>query len=158
LIYLLLFQAQQEPWYITLLGVVVVFGLWAIFVLPRELRKNRERDEAYCKIKGITYEELLERRNLQRARRIRGSVRKDVLRRDNYSCNWCGAENNLCMDHIWPFSLGGENTYDNLQTLCKNCNATKSDQIIWDDIKKFNVKIPEEFKKNFPKDLFSSDN
>lgn len=62
------------------------------------------------------------------------------------------------MDHIWPFSLGGENTYDNLQTLCKNCNATKSDQIIWDDIKKFNVKIPEEFKKNYPKDLFSSEN
>lgn len=74
MIYLLLFQAQQEPWYITLLGVVAVFVLWGIFVLPRELRKNRERDEAYCKIKGITYEDLLERRNLQRARRIRGSV------------------------------------------------------------------------------------
>ena len=49
LIYLLLFQEQQEPWYITLLGVVAVFGLWAVFVLPRELRKKREEDEEYCK-------------------------------------------------------------------------------------------------------------
>ena len=155
MIYLLLFQEQQESWYITLLGVIAVFGLWAVFVLPRELRKKREEDEEYCKIKGITYEELEERRKYWRSRAIRGSVRKDVLLRDNYSCNYCGSENDLCMDHIWPFSLGGENTYDNLQTLCQSCNSDKSDQINWEDIKKFNITVPKEYKEESPKDLFN---
>ncbi|MFA6054886.1 MAG: HNH endonuclease [Thermodesulfovibrionales bacterium] len=56
-----------------------------------------------------------------------------VMRRDNFSCRSCGAspaknsEIILHIDHIIPWSKGGETIFDNLQTLCNKCNVGKSD-------------------------------
>jgi len=55
-----------------------------------------------------------------------------VLKRDNFSCVQCGASPakdqtvELHVDHIKPWSLGGETTLENLQTLCLKCNLGKS--------------------------------
>ena len=42
-------------------------------------------------------------------------------------CEWPGCVNtkNLELDHKFPFSLGGDNTKRNLQTLCRWCNGIK---------------------------------
>jgi len=42
-------------------------------------------------------------------------------------CEWPGCFNttNLELDHKFPFSLGGDNTKRNIQTLCKWCNGIK---------------------------------
>ncbi|MCC6949613.1 MAG: HNH endonuclease [Bradyrhizobiaceae bacterium] len=59
-------------------------------------------------------------------------LRFRILKRDNFSCRACGASPafkpglNLHIDHIKPWSLGGETTEDNLQTLCDACNLGKS--------------------------------
>jgi hypothetical protein len=59
-------------------------------------------------------------------------LRFKVLLRDNFACKQCGAspakrpEIELHVDHIFPWSKGGETTIDNLQTLCSNCNLGKS--------------------------------
>jgi hypothetical protein len=51
-----------------------------------------------------------------------------VLRRDNFSCRACGASPaktpvvSLHVDHIRPWSEGGETVFQNLQTLCETCN------------------------------------
>ena len=58
-----------------------------------------------------------------------------VMKRDNFKCRICGkspATNlniELHIDHIVPWSKGGETTLDNLQTLCSDCNLGKGDII-----------------------------
>lgn len=58
-----------------------------------------------------------------------------VMKRDNFKCCACGAspakdpEVELQVDHIIPWSKGGETELDNLQTLCSKCNSGKSDII-----------------------------
>ena len=41
-------------------------------------------------------------------------------------CAWCGATQDLTIDHIKPRCFGGTNEQHNLQTLCKPCNTQKS--------------------------------
>lgn len=70
----------------------------------------------------------------RRTRTIPLSIRVKVLARDKFKCVYCGkspamnAGTLLHIDHIVPFSLGGTNTLDNLQTLCEECNLGKSDK------------------------------
>ena len=52
-----------------------------------------------------------------------------VLERDNYRCVYCGSEEQLQVDHIWPRKLGGGHDLDNLQTLCRPCNLRKAAKI-----------------------------
>lgn len=60
-------------------------------------------------------------------------LRFKVLKRDNFSCKQCGASPakegsvQLHVDHIKPWSKGGETEISNLQILCQNCNLGKSD-------------------------------
>lgn len=52
--------------------------------------------------------------------------RKEVFRRDGYSCQYCGHRtNNLTIDHILPKHMGGRHTWTNVVTACTNCNHKK---------------------------------
>lgn len=54
-------------------------------------------------------------------------LKEQVKRRDGYTCLCCGANGKgvrLQIDHIVPRMFGGENTLENLQTLCSVCNGT----------------------------------
>ena len=48
-----------------------------------------------------------------------------VYRRDNFKCVFCGATEDLTIDHKIPRSKGGTNAFDNLQTACVKCNTEK---------------------------------
>ena len=50
--------------------------------------------------------------------------RKEVLKRDDHTCIWCGAKENLHVDHIKPFSKFPELRLDlnNGRVLCKSCH------------------------------------
>ena len=65
-------------------------------------------------------------------------IRYNVLKRDNYSCQICGATAKdgakLHVDHIIPVSKGGKTVMNNLQTLCERCNIGKSNKTENDDI------------------------
>ena len=75
-------------------------------------------------------------RILEKTRTVPLSVRIKVLSRDNFRCIYCGKSpatdvgTKLHIDHIIPFSKGGTNTAENLQTLCEECNLGKSDREI----------------------------
>ena len=66
-------------------------------------------------------------------RSISWRLRFVVMRRDSFKCKICGRSpsNNpeivLHVDHVVPWSKGGETMPDNLQTLCSECNIGKSD-------------------------------
>ncbi len=48
-------------------------------------------------------------------------------------CNYCGATDNLALDHIFPKKNGGKDSGDNLIYACKTCNSSKGqkDLIEW---------------------------
>lgn len=56
---------------------------------------------------------------------VSNGKRKKVHERDFYRCVKCGTHKDLTIDHIIPSSKGGENTIENMQTLCFSCNAAK---------------------------------
>lgn len=62
-------------------------------------------------------------------------VRRFVFNRDSHTCVYCGATENLTVDHVTSiYSCAFENALpvemvnhvDNLQTLCKSCNSRKT--------------------------------
>jgi len=71
-------------------------------------------------------------------RAINWRLRFLVLRRDSFKCKICGRspatnpEIQLEVDHIQPYSKGGETVLENLQTLCSRCNVGKSDLALRD--------------------------
>lgn len=60
---------------------------------------------------------------------IPNHIRVHVLERDNYTCQMCGRTVkdgvSLHIDHCIPVSKGGDNSPDNLQVLCSDCNHGK---------------------------------
>jgi 5-methylcytosine-specific restriction endonuclease McrA len=50
--------------------------------------------------------------------------RERVLRRDNYTCMYCGQEATQ-VDHIIPRKRGGGHDLDNLVACCAPCNSRK---------------------------------
>lgn len=76
------------------------------------------------------------KQKIKNARSISLNVRVKVLSRDNFKCVFCGRSPathvgaQLHIDHIIPFSKGGTNSIDNLQTLCEKCNLGKSNDIL----------------------------
>jgi len=66
------------------------------------------------------------RQMIKRPRPIVKLTRKEIFRRDNYTCQYCGRQsNNLTIDHVIPRHLGGETNWDNLVTACPRCNHLK---------------------------------
>lgn len=63
-------------------------------------------------------------------------VRFEVLKRDKFTCQYCGRQAPdvvLSIDHIKPFSKGGTNEITNLITSCFDCNSGKTDIELSDD-------------------------
>jgi hypothetical protein len=53
------------------------------------------------------------------------TLRQEIYERDGFKCLTCATTENLCTDHVVPFSRGGLTVRENLQTLCRSCNSSK---------------------------------
>ena len=52
--------------------------------------------------------------------------KREILRRDNYTCQYCGQQMSyLTVDHIIPRRLGGQHSWENLVAACPDCNHRK---------------------------------
>ena len=67
---------------------------------------------------------------------ISKKMRFEVLKRDKFTCQYCGKQSPdviLHIDHIKPVSKGGKNTMLNLVTSCVDCNLGKGDRELSDE-------------------------
>jgi HNH endonuclease len=53
--------------------------------------------------------------------------RQNIFKRDGGCCQYCGAREDLTLDHVMPKSRGGRTSWDNLATACRRCNSKKGD-------------------------------
>jgi 5-methylcytosine-specific restriction endonuclease McrA len=69
-------------------------------------------------------------------RRPRPRVRlckREILRRDNYRCQYCGRKtSNLTLDHVVPRYRGGPHSWTNLVAACPQCNRRKGGRMLAD--------------------------
>ncbi|KAJ0252493.1 hypothetical protein HA466_0116860 [Hirschfeldia incana] len=64
-------------------------------------------------------------------RRVKNSLsRKNILLRDDYTCQYCSSRENLTIDHVIPISRGGEWTWQNLVAACSRCNSKKGHRTV----------------------------
>lgn len=67
---------------------------------------------------------------MTKRRPISKRLRFEILNRDGFRCQYCGANADaagLHIDHIIPVARGGTNAKWNLLTACQPCNSGKSD-------------------------------
>jgi 5-methylcytosine-specific restriction endonuclease McrA len=56
-------------------------------------------------------------------------TKKNVIKRDNHQCQYCGKRTGLMTaDHILPKAVGGEESWENLICACHECNNKKGDR------------------------------
>lgn len=115
------------------------FGGWRatlqafINYINEDIPQNKEVNSDIVKnsIKAINDKMPVKKHRTNRDINLR--LRFMVMQRDNFKCCACGASPakdpavQLHIDHIIPWSKGGETVIENLQTLCSKCNLGKSD-------------------------------
>jgi 5-methylcytosine-specific restriction endonuclease McrA len=53
-------------------------------------------------------------------------TRREVFRRDNYTCQYCGKKtSDLTIDHVIPRHMGGRHIWNNVVAACPVCNHRK---------------------------------
>ena len=64
---------------------------------------------------------------IKRPRPERKLTRREVFTRDQYTCQYCGAEaKQLTLDHVTPRYRGGQHTWENVVSACVSCNRRKA--------------------------------
>ena len=71
-------------------------------------------------------------------------TRREIFRRDNYTCQYCGKETvSLTVDHVLPRHLGGKYLWTNIVAACPSCNLRKGGRRLEDSHMQL-LKIPRE--------------
>lgn len=52
-------------------------------------------------------------------------LKKNLFETTEHKCVGCGTKENLTVDHIRPLRKDGDNSLENLQILCLDCNRSK---------------------------------
>jgi HNH endonuclease/Homing endonuclease associated repeat len=109
------------------------FGGWnkALVAFSHSINETEPR----AAIESSDYVSPSDRKFNRTLRKINWRIRSRILIRDSCICQMCGAspaknpDVQLHVDHIYPWSKGGETVVENLQTLCEKCNIGKSDVV-----------------------------
>ena len=56
-------------------------------------------------------------------------TRRNLMYRDNFSCQYCGVKTtDLTIDHVIPSSRGGVDSWENVVACCQKCNVKKGNR------------------------------
>jgi 5-methylcytosine-specific restriction endonuclease McrA len=111
-------------------------------------QENKEKITEYMKQyrqseqgREANYKAATKRRSYKMKVKFTTYQRKELLDRDNWTCQCCGIKvhdrstgdwnthDKANIDHIIPISRGGNSEPNNLQILCRTCNLSKSDKM-----------------------------
>jgi len=68
---------------------------------------------------------------ISRPRAANKMTRKEIFRRDNYTCQYCGRKvSEMTIDHVFPRHLGGQHVWTNVVAACPSCNHRKGSRTI----------------------------
>jgi 5-methylcytosine-specific restriction endonuclease McrA len=68
---------------------------------------------------------------ISRPRAKNKMTRKEVFRRDNFTCQYCGRRvSELTLDHVIPRHLGGKHVWTNVVAACPSCNHHKGSRTL----------------------------
>jgi 5-methylcytosine-specific restriction endonuclease McrA len=60
-------------------------------------------------------------------------TRREIFRRDNFTCQYCGRhQTDLTVDHVLPRHLGGRHIWNNVVAACPSCNHRKGGRMLTD--------------------------
>ena len=58
-------------------------------------------------------------------------TRREVFRRDNHTCQYCGKHTgDLTIDHVIPRHMGGQHVWKNVVAACPACNHRKGGRLL----------------------------
>lgn len=98
----LLLSAEEEQ------STIAVHSPSMVLEVPTQIRLTVQHRERIWKVPNVT--------------------RREILRRDQHRCQYCGATKHLTMDHVMPRSRGGEHSWTNVVAACKTCNHSKGNR------------------------------
>jgi len=109
------------------------FGSWgkALKQFVKYINSDKEESELLHNESEENKTEIKNNVKHKTKRKISDRLRFKILMRDGFTCKSCGKSPmkemgvELHVDHILPWSKGGETVPDNLETKCKQCNLGK---------------------------------
>lgn len=120
---------------VSMIVLAIVSGIFSFVRAAQKEHERLQREEEKERRRQERESEMSAHRQFvaQQRRLMSDSLRYDVLRRDGFRCQICGATQRdgvkLHVDHIYPVSKGGKTEMSNLRTLCERCNMGKRDKI-----------------------------
>ena len=61
---------------------------------------------------------------------IQKPTRTLIYQRDDHTCQYCGSQKRLTIDHVIPRSRGGQDTWENMVVACSPCNVKKGNTLL----------------------------
>lgn len=107
----------------------------AVVLILKSKAEIVERTDRYLHSERMIFESPSVIRLVAYVRIPRGErriTRRAILARDNWTCQYCGSETRLTIDHVLPRALGGEHVWENVVTSCSPCNHRKGHALLKD--------------------------
>ena len=88
--------------------------------------KQREYNRRWFKANPAKKREYMRRRRAaKRGATVEPVDEAAIYERCGYTCVYCGATEDLTLDHVIPLAGGGAHSEDNLVVACRRCNSSK---------------------------------
>ena len=104
----------------------------AVILMIKGKAESLEEDQSYAIHSGQNLPTVIRLRYYVKVPfREVALTRKNILLRDNNSCQYCNHRgSNLSIDHVLPRSRGGTDNWENVTTACLRCNVQKGNRTV----------------------------